>query len=149
MAKPVEDKSSLKNFMGISVKSDGTPANTHVSLSNGMPISTVTKITFVMESTRPGKAVIECVLPDIELELPPEGVDYRISSLKQCPKCGKQLQPEMVMRSEPIGKPFAKYTCAPCNYEQEYPFEFNWEEDRPDQDALTKTIKEADENGGE
>lgn len=148
MPKPMKDKSSLQNFMGVKIKTDGTPANTQVVLDNGMPITTVTKITFVMHANGIGKAILECALPEIELELPPEGVDYRISSLKQCPKCGKSLQPEMIMRGEPVGKPFAKYTCAPCNYEQEYPFQFGWNEERPDQHALAKAIKEVDQNGG-
>lgn len=141
---------SLKNYIGIKIKSDGTPSGTMITTAQGAPITTVTKFTIVMDANRAkAKAIIECALPDLEIELPSDTVDFIPGSQKQCPKCGELLAPEMVMRGEPAGKPFARYTCFKCQWEKEYSFEFNWEgEGREfDQESIKQALGEGEEDG--
>ena len=140
------------HFIGIKIKSHGTPQGKCITTSQGAPITTVTKFTIVMDAIRGrSKAIIECALPELEMEMPSETVDFIPGTQKQCPKCGELLTPEMVMRGKPVGKPFAKYTCLPCQYEKEYAFEFNWEgENREfDQESIAAALKEADSNDSE
>jgi hypothetical protein len=145
---------NLENFHGIKIKSDGTPQGTYITTTDGAPINTVTKFSVVMDANAPAgrmcRCILECFLPELEMEIPPEHVDYVPGSLKQCPKCSKELKPEMVMRSSPMAPdiPTARYTCKPCDYEQEYEFKLDMDSDRPDQAAIAEAIKEVEKDGG-
>lgn len=139
---------SLNNFVGIKIKTDGTVAGTSVTTSNGVPISTVTRFTVVMDANAPegrqAKAIIECALPDLEVELPPDNVDFKPSSLKTCELCKKDIVPVMSVSGD--GRPIATYAC--CGQKKDYTMDFEWDK-VPAPEQVKEAIKEALEDGGE
>jgi hypothetical protein len=134
--------------MGIKIKSDGTIPGTSITTNNGVPITTVTKFMVVMDANKPAghqtKAIIELALPDLEMELPPENVDWQPSSLKTCEICHKEIAPRMELSND--GRPKAIYSC--CGVTKDYVMDFNWDK-QPTPEDVKVAIEEALKDGGE
>jgi hypothetical protein len=136
---------------GIKIVSDGTTNGTKVTLPDGTTVGTISKIVFHIDASQAfGKAIIECLVPAVEMELPPEDVEWKVASIKRCEKCGSVTKPEILKRD--TGK-IVQYTCVDpdCHHRMEYPFDMNWnKEEHPaiDMEALNKSLEEADANGG-
>ena len=134
----------MKGYTGIKIKSDGTPAGTIITTTDGRPITTVTKFTIIMDANRAqSKAIIECALPEVEMELPDSSIDFLPGSIKQCPKCGNETVAEMTNKEKEL---FTRYRCYKCNWEKEYPFEFNWDSQKVefDSESIKKALGEED-----
>jgi len=138
-------------YRSIKITSDGTSNNTQVTLPDGTKLGTISRITFQISADQAfGKAIIECLVPAVELELPPEHVDIRVASIKRCEQCGGVTKPEILKRD---GGKIVRYTCVEkdCRHQMEYPFDTDWnKEEHPqfDTEALNKSIEEAGTDGG-
>jgi hypothetical protein len=141
-------------YRSIKITSDGTSGNTKVTLPDGTTIGTISKITFQICADQAfGKAIIECLVPAVELELPPEDVEFKVASIKRCDKCGGITKPEVLKRDD---SKIVRYTCVEkdCRHQMEYPFDTDdtdWnKEEHPqfDMEALGRSIEEAGTDGG-
>jgi len=133
----------------IKIVSDGTTNGTKVTLADGTTVGTISRITFIIDANKAmGKAIIECLVPDVELELLPENVEWKVASIKRCDKCGGITKPE-IFTDVDKGR-FVRYTCTLCEHQMEYPFKHQWDTEHPEIDinALNQSLEEADANGG-
>ena len=132
------DLSKLKT---IKVISDGTPEGTKLTTNNGDIIGTVTGLQYILNGDKPaGLLRLEVALPALELDIPVDNVSIEIDSVRRCPECGEELEPDITHR--PTGEKYedgedkleavVAYECKPCKFKRVYPFTFDWESVPPD-----------------